>query len=248
MPARRALFAWLLFALAGCGMDDQAQVECRCTEATDLRLFPRCAEQTPAAEPDGSPNPFSTRVPDCPSGKRLPLLEPTRPENVLINVKIAFENLAPVAYMDQLSSDFLFVPDAGDVLVHREVYNPSDDYVTGEDTLWTRDQERRFAAELLDDTRLQGVKLWRWFQSYEDERQTGEDRRYETFIFPYDLEFSELPRDGQIGVFAVRGRMEVEIATPTEGNPVWTIRRWQDFRDPSSAKWSWTTLRAEFSR
>ena len=49
-------------------------------------------------------------------------------------------------------------------------------------------------------------------------------------------------------IFGLKGRMEVEVFTPTAENPVWSLRRWQDFRDPASAKRTWTEARALFSR
>ena len=49
-------------------------------------------------------------------------------------------------------------------------------------------------------------------------------------------------------ILTVKGRLELVFVTLTEENPVWTIRRWQDFRDHASAKLSWTELRAIFSQ
>ncbi len=42
--------------------------------------------------------------------------------------------------------------------------------------------------------------------------------------------------------------MEVIVVTPNEENPTWAVRRWQDFRDPASAKTSFTQFRALFAQ
>ena len=40
--------------------------------------------------------------------------------------------------------------------------------------------------------------------------------------------------------------MEVDLVTPSTENPVWSVRRWQDFRDVATER-SLTELRAQFA-
>ena len=286
--------------LGGCGVDDGAETECRCTPETNKSLFPcpdmEVFERSVPSEagdtsreifwvlqknslPDGmkwiseivgdtlSPesdwivargdtlllrhsgtgNPFATQIPDCPSGQLLFLREPTRPENVLANVKSIFE-ASPTSrnlgqYMDQLTEDFTFVPDEDDIQLHPEVYD------TRRDTLWGRDQERSFAQAVFDPQRIRIIRFLRWYRSSEDERVLSDDPRIETFLFPYEAEFvEEATEEGSSAVLAIKGWMEVDLVTPTVENPVWAIRQWRDRRDPATAKWSWGELRAEFAR
>jgi hypothetical protein len=153
--------------------------------------------------------------------------------------------------MDQLTEDFLFVPDVGDMELFPEVYQlPAGGYDPDRDTLWTPDQERRFVINLLDRERFQKISFRRWYKSLLDERIISEDGLRETYIFNYEVEFTEQPREEEeeVSIIAVKGRMEVDLSTPTTENPVWLIQRWQDFRDPASAKRSWTELRGLFAQ
>ena len=273
------LFPLLLLCLcAGCGLDDSAVVECRCTPETNLTLFPACPRIVAVTEASGvehwvtslgdtldpendqvvahgnavrfepseGTNPLSTQIPACPVGPRLNLYQPTRPELVVFNIRTIFR-AQPEArnldqYMDQLSEDFTFVPDEQDIQLHPEIYD------TSRDTLWNRDQERRFAQAILDPRSIGEIRVNRWYQSAADERIPSEDQLLETFIFPYDAEFTEILQDGETSVLAIKGWMEVDLVTPTLENPVWTIQQWRDLRDPATAKRSWGELRAEFAR
>jgi hypothetical protein len=241
----------VLWILSGCGLEEGAEVECRCTETTDLRSFPQCADADPAAERTDPSSPFVGRTPDCPSGILLALREPTTPEAVLFNVRDSFRGFSPVQYLDQLEESFLFVPDADDIQLFLEVFNPPDDYnpEADLDTLWTHSQERRFASLVLDKERFQKISFQRWYNSTRDQRILGDNPLVERYIFNYEIEFTEQPREGVTAtIFNIRGRMEVDVATPSQDNPAWTIERWRDFRDQASAKKSWTKLRGEFSQ
>jgi len=245
MNVRPLLCALLL---AGCGLADDAEVECRCTPDSDLSLFPACAEAALSGGDTGAGNPFAARLPDCPSGKRLSLLEPTRAEFVLFNIKTTFEGFSPVQYLDQLDEGFWFIPEPEGMDLYREVYQPPEGYAPERDTLWTTAQERTFAAGILDKERFQRAEFRRWYESTKDQRTIAEDGRSEVFYFPYELDLIPAAGGANQEVFGIKGRMEVELFTPTAENPVWSLRRWQDFRDPASAKRSWTEARAIFSR
>ena len=232
-------------AFAGCGLDDGVQADCRCTEDTDPNLFPHCRGAEIPVERSSGGNPFSVQTPDCPSGERLLLLEPTRPENVLANVRIVFEARpharSPNQYMDQLSEDFFFLPDAQDIQLHPEVYDAN------RDTLWTREQERRFVLALLDPRSVDAIRFRRWYEASKDERILTEEGLLETYVFPYEVDFPELLDTGEPGgIISIKGRMAVDLVTPTVENPVWAIQRWQDQRDAAPEKRSWGELRAEF--
>lgn len=234
--------------LAGCGLADDAQVECRCTADSDLNLFPACADALLSDQRPEASNPFAARLPDCPTGKRIPILEPTRAEYVLFNIKTTFEGFSPVQYLDQLDEGFWFIPEAEGMDLYPEVYHLPEGYVPERDTLWTYAQERSFAVGLLDKERFQRVEFRRWYESAKDQRTIAEDGRSEVFLFPYELDLIPVPGSGEEEIFGIKGRMEVEVYTPTAENPVWSLRRWQDFRDLASAKKTWTEARAMLSR
>ena len=236
----------------GCGPGDNADVECRCTDDTDLSVFVHCADvfEVSGVRPETG-NPFVGRVPDCPSGTRLFLREPTSPEAILFNIRDTFQGFSPSQFMDQLEENFLFVPDADGLELYREVFQPPGDYnpEIDRDTLWTRAQERRFANNVLDRGQFQRIEFQRWYEARQDERILHEDGLSETYIFQYQVEFTEPPREGVAGtVLAIKGRAEIDVTTPSAENPVWIVTRWRDFRDQASARQSWTELRAEFSQ
>ena len=258
LQIRRYVKLWTAFwavLVVGCGLDDSAQVECRCAADTSLELFTQCRGVEPADDRADADNPFSTRLPDCPSGVRLSLLQPTRPEFVLSNIELTFKGFSPIQYQDQLSEDFLFVPDVGDIANFPEVFDVPDNYNVDADvdTLWDRQAEDRYITNLLDRERFQEPFFRRWYEGLLDERIPADDGLSITFRFPYELEFIERPKesdaeDSMPQILGVQGRLEMVFVTPTEENPVWTIRRWQDFRDRASTKSSWTELRAIFSQ
>ena len=234
---------------SGCGLADSANVECRCTERTDFQAFPHCAN---AVLDDGrsDENPFSARMPDCPSGTLLFLREPTEPEAVLLNVRDTVEGFSPIQYLDQLTEDFLFVPDVDGVQLYREVFNPPENYNpdVDADTLWTQQQETQFVRNILDRTQFQRIEFERWFDSDSQRILFEDDPLREKYIFAYEVEFTEQPSAERAAeIFEIRGRIEVDVKTPSQDNPLWVISRWQDLRDAASARSSWTELRGEFA-
>ena len=243
------LFTVWLLTLAGCGLGSEAGEDCRCAPKTDVTAFPHC-RGVPLDEEIESSNPFSTRQPECPSGQLLFLREPTNPEAVLLNVRDTFQGLSPIQYMDQLSDDFLFVPDLSGVELYPDIFQASGDYDPDldRDTLWTREDERRFVTSFLDRAEFQRVTLTRWYQAGEDEQLFHEDPLLETYIFNYEIELTRPTVDGIALLIEVSGRAEVDLVTPTQENPVWIVRRWQDLRDPTSSKKSMPEMRGEFSQ
>jgi hypothetical protein len=262
-----------------CGLADSSRVECRCTPETNRNLFPACPAIAEVLEVEGarlwvtaggdtldpavdwvtvkggqlrygapsSANPFEAEVADCPVGSRLVLNEPTRPSLVLFNLRTILlatpgaRNLDQ--YMAQLSDDFTFVPDAEDASSYPDVYD------SALDTVWNREQERRFALAFLDPTRVGRITLNRWYESSKDERIVSEDQLQETYVYPYEGALVRLGQlDGDDVMLEFKGSMELDLVTPTLENPVWSVRQWRDLRDPASAKRSWGELRAEFAR
>lgn len=247
----RAVLGGLVLLTSGCGPDDGTTAHCRCTSETDPVAFPHCVDavlDVPGSDPS---SPFSTRVPDCPSGDLLFLREPTTPEAVLFNVRDTFEGFSSVQYVDILDDNFLFAPELTGLELYRDVYQPPAGYNPNADadTLWSFDQERRFAINLLDHSRFQRILVSRWYDASLDQSELHEDDpRRETYIFPYILDLTEQPdEDGAVRIFEVRGNMEVDLVTPSTENPVWSIRRWQDFRD-AATEFSFTELRGVFAQ
>ncbi|NKB67652.1 MAG: hypothetical protein GKR89_11355 [Candidatus Latescibacteria bacterium] len=244
--------AWLAvgYLAVGCSLDDSADTECRCTESSDANLFPQCVDAVFTERPDNS-NPFATRLPDCPSGRTLFLREPTRPVNVLLNVQTTLRELSPSQYLDQLSDDFLFIPDPGDIDLHPEVYEVPPNYNPDLDTLWNREQERRYAFSLLDPDRVLKPEFIRWYSASRDEIEPSEDGLRERFIFDYEIDFIEVltQEEGQdeSRLLGIKGRMHIDLVTPSLENPVWSIQRWRDERVSGTTKLSWGELRAVFS-
>ena len=118
--------ALLAATLTGCGLGDSDQAECRCGPETSTLLFPHCADALSDKQADPT-NPFATQIPECPSGQQLFLLERTRPEYVLNNLRTIFtaqpESRNPAQYMEQLTENFSFVPDEEDIQRHPETYD-----------------------------------------------------------------------------------------------------------------------------
>jgi hypothetical protein len=249
--SRNLLGLLVLAAFSGCGFGGESGKNCRCVPETAAAAFPHCRGISFDTEPEAS-NPFATRQPECPSGQLLFLREPTTPEAVLFNVRDTFQGFSPVQYMDLLSEDYLFVPDLGGLELYPEVYQPPGDYdpVSDRDTLWTREDERRFATNFLDRTEFQRITVDRWYQAGEDDVIFDESEPLiETYIFDYAIDLTLPPNDEGVSLLIqVRGRAEVDLTTPTVENPVWIVRRWQDLRDPASTKRSMTELRGEFSQ
>jgi hypothetical protein len=243
------VLSFCLAAVVGCGLGDSDTIECRCVETTDLNAFPHCREADVGLS-DGDPSsPFSTRVPECPSGDLLFLREPTTPEAVLFNVRDTFEGFSPIQYVDQLSEDFLFVPELNGLELYREVYNPPGGYDpdVSADSLWAREQERRFAINLLDRENFQRITVSRWYDANLDEQILYDDEPgRERYIYPYIIDFTTQPGEGTAEVFEVRGRLEIDLVTPSDENPVWSIRRWRDFRVAAAAL-TLTELRGQFA-
>ena len=237
--------------LTGCAIGDSEQVDCRCADDTDVRLFPHCdgvAEERPDPK-----TPLSTQIPDCPSGPRLFLRERTTPASVLANLISIFEaqpeSRSPQQYMEHFTDDFVFIPDDEDKQLYPEVYE-----VVDRDTLlWGAAEERNFARLILSE-RIHSADFERWFKS-SDERRLSEDELRETFIFPYEAEFVEIISaaeadsvEAKFATIGIKGLAEIDLVTPTVENPVWSIAVWRDRRDRASAKFSWGELRAVFSQ
>ena len=102
---------------------------------------------------------------------------------------------------------------------------------------------------LLDREEFQAISVGRWYIAGEDERRVyPDDPLRETYIFDYILDFLEQPgEDGQARAFEIRGRVELDLVTPSEENPVWSIRRWQDLRAGVDDQ-SLTELRGMFAQ
>lgn len=245
-----SLYSGICVLIFSCGVSDNSESECHCTPESNAIIFPHCADADIMASTEKEPtNPFATQLPECPSGKQLFLLQRTRPEYALINVRTIFsaqpESRNPEQYIEQLSDDFIFVPDIEDKARFPDVFKED------RDPVWKIENERDFARAILDPDRIGAIRFVRWFQPALDERIPSENQLTETFIFPYEIEFTEISNaDGKEinSVISIAGFMEIDFITPTVENPVWNIKQWRDLRDRASAKFSWGELRAIFSR
>ena len=240
----------LAVLLAGCTIGDSEQVDCRCADDTDVRLFPHCdgvVQERPDPKPRYRPR-FPTALADhhssCASARALKPYWPISSLSFKPNPSFA----APQQYMEQFTDDFVFSPDPEDVQLYPEVYAVGD-------TLWGAAEERNFARLILAPERIHSARFVRWFKSSLDERIPVDDELSETFIFPYEAEFVEIISETgadsvetKFNTIGIKGLAEIDLVTPTIENPVWSIAAWRDRRDRASAKFSWGELRALFSQ
>ncbi|MDP7361611.1 MAG: PDZ domain-containing protein, partial [Candidatus Latescibacteria bacterium] len=195
----------ILAVASGCGFGGESGKNCRCVPETDAASFPHCEGITFEEEVETA-NPFATRQPECPSGQLLFLREPTTPEAVLFNVRDTFQGFSPIQYLDLLSDDFLFVPDLDGLSLYPEVFQAPGDYdpEADRDTLWTREDERRFATNFLDRTEFQRITFDRWYQAGEDDVIFDDsDPLRETYIFNYAIELILPPGEDGVAVLSV---------------------------------------------
>ena len=178
----------------------------------------------------GCLNPFATRTPESPEagGKRIPMLDPSSAMNVLNNVKIAYQGLSPLEYMDALSEDFVFVPDPSDEGVFSDVYAP--------DMPWDRDRESLFAANLLSDNITESIRLREWPPEL---MEMSEEEKKETYEYDYDVSLvhdRDAPR-------RIRGTGYIFLREREDGT--WAIYRWEDEKTDQVVG-TWGELRAKF--
>ena len=129
------------------------------------------------------------------------------------------EGFSPVQYLEQLSEDFLFAPELAGLELYREVYDLPPGYdpdPPDADTLWTREEERRFAFNLIDRKNFQHIRISRWYDADEDEQRLyPDDPGLETYIFPIHHRFHHPAGRRAAGPMPSRceGRMQIDLAT-----------------------------------
>lgn len=151
-------------------------------------------------------NPFYTRTPEPPEGRRLNLLSPTVARNVVSNLKLTWEGLSPVDYMECLSEDFRFSPDPSDSTKFEEVFSEP----------WDRAREETFARRFLDKNTISSLSL-SLKKEYEEDRG---DEYYFEYSYILQIQHSlDLPG-------YMEGRMHLTLKRDTSGN--WSIVLWKD--------------------
>ncbi|RKY69711.1 MAG: hypothetical protein DRQ02_00055 [Candidatus Latescibacterota bacterium] len=175
----------------------------------------------------GCRNPFSTREPEPPTGKQLPLLEPTSAENVLRNLEVCCEYMSINDYMNTLSQDFLFLPDPSDNERFPEVFCRS----------WDRQSEFEFCRRLFDKEITSLIS----FCSSVDSNATVIEETTESVHYRYDYYIILIYRQHTEAPQSVKGRAELYLRCDRQGN--WTIFRWEDEKTDSH---SWGELKGRF--
>jgi len=178
----------------------------------------------------GCPNPFATRTPEIPEvgGKRLPMLDPSSALNVLSNLKIAYQGLSPLDYLDTLSEDFVFVPDPRDAEVFPDVYTPEEP--------WDKARESLFAGNLLSDNVTESI----WFRKWPPElMELDEEEKKETYEYQYDISLVH----GRDAPSRIRGTGYIFLRERDDGT--WAIYRWEDEKTDQVVG-TWGELRARF--
>ena len=175
----------------------------------------------------GCKNPFATREPESPTGEQLPLLEPTSAENVLKNLQISCEYMSNNDYMDTLSEDFLFLPDASD----------SDRFPGVFSQPWDRNKESNFCEKLFDKKMTTLIS----FNSSIDSNATVIEETAEFVHYRYDyhialIHHTDAPR-------SVKGSAEFSLRCDQQGN--WIIFHWEDEKEKIDSH-TWGELRATF--
>ena len=80
-------------------------------------------------------NPFKTRTPAEPTSGGVAIKPANTPENVLYNMRVAFEALSIQDYLDVFSEDFVFNPDTEDSIGYEVQFL----------SVWNKDREIDFA-------------------------------------------------------------------------------------------------------
>ena len=178
----------------------------------------------------GCPNPFGTRAPEVPEvgGRRLPMLVPSSAMNVLNNLKIAYQGLSPLDYLDTLSEDFVFVPDPRDAEMFPDVYMP--------DQPWDKARESLFTGNLLSDNVTESI----WFRAWPPEL-TELDEAEKKEIYEYEYEVSLV--HGRDAPSKIQGTGYISLREGDDG--VWVIYRWEDEKTNLLVS-TWGELRAKF--
>ncbi|MFC1508959.1 hypothetical protein ACFL60_04625 [Candidatus Omnitrophota bacterium] len=169
-------------------------------------------------------NPFKTRTPAEPTSGGVAIKPANTPENVLYNMRVAFEALSTQDYLDVFSEDFIFNPDTEDSIDYEQQFL----------SIWNKDREIDFAnnffikvqADTLHNNSVT-VTLFKY------EYRPGQD------MYEYDYEIDIYFMDE---LTTLNGRAWLFLREYDDGK--WYIRQWVDHRyEINMDTWGW--LRAE---
>ncbi|MBN1293261.1 MAG: hypothetical protein JXB48_15590 [Candidatus Latescibacteria bacterium] len=172
-------------------------------------------------------NPFKTRTPvEPPSGGGVAIKPANSPENVLYNMKIAFNNYSIQDYLDVFSEDFVFAPDTEDSIAYE------DRFITS----WDKNRESEFATNLFTKIRSDSLvdrSVEIILSSYE--YKSGNDMYEYSYVIEQKDETAEIP------VVTLRGRAWLYLREYPDGK--WYIYMWLD-RKVQLTTMTWGVLRA----
>jgi hypothetical protein len=164
--------------------------------------------------------------PGCKDEKRLtpppevsPYLEQSSAENILKNLRTAYENQVLAEYDKLFSADYIFVFNPGDV---GDPGNPTPQQ-------WPRADEMDSARNLFADSRVELITL-DWSPGA---LETHDPYGWRVRVNEVNLNVNTVNENGELWIYQVRGSYQVfffreENETFPNGKHKWTCTRWED--------------------
>ncbi len=153
-------------------------------------------------------NPFKTRTPPEPTSGGVAIKPANSPENVLYNMRVAFEALSIQDYLDVFSEDFIFNPDTEDSIGYEVQFL----------SVWNKDREIDFAnnffIKVLADTLHNNSVSFEFFKY---EYKPGQDM----YEYEYEVEIDFMDE-----LTILNGRAWLYMREYDDGK--WYIYRWVD--------------------
>ena len=153
-------------------------------------------------------NPFSTRTPQEPTSGGVAIRPANTPENVLYNMRVAFEGLSTQDFLDIFSEDFMFNPDPEDSSKYDGEYSST----------WNKERETDFVNNFFltvqsDTLAVDPVSVTIFNYEYEP----GQDM----YVYEYEVEidFSDVYK-------VLSGRAWLFLREESDGK--WYIYQWAD--------------------
>ena len=169
-------------------------------------------------------NPFQTRIPEKPPPGGAAIKPANSAENVLYNMRIAFDSLSIQDYLDAFSEDFIFIPDPEDSIEYENDFR----------TVWNKDRETEYATNLFTHVRSDSLgKRSVSIPISNYEYKPGEDM----YEYNYVIELKDAVTD------TLRGRAWLYLKEYPDGK--WYIYQWVDHRVQIYTN-TWGVLRASY--
>jgi hypothetical protein len=152
-----------------------------------------------------------------------PYLEQSSAENILKNLRTAYENQAFAEYAKLFSTDYIFVFNPVDV---QDPTNPTP-------AQWPRADEMQAARHLFDDPRVELITLDWSPRALQADSSYGWKARVDVF----NLNVYTRNDNSELWIYQVRGSWQVfyfreEDLTLPSGRKKWTCARWEDTPPP----------------